>query len=359
MLLSRHATRRTIRTALIATSLVGLLLGVGVGCGSGDADGVSEASVPETGTKTSSKGESALDGTELAMGSDPEADASGDENGSATDSGASPNESTTVKAPTKTEGDELARAAMNSSQETSGRDGAGADSEATPVEGDPIEGAPIVGSAAKTNEVGADSPKKPKRSLDAALQVDPLTGQPLEGATIPFGGKNVDPEALAKGLVDADGNTVPAPFEPSDPSKFDVDDDGNTIIGFSQIANFKYVEPIAGKPETLKKDQFPASVLALDGKSVVMEGFMIPLEMDAENRVSVFFLARNTLACCQGRIPDINEVVEVSFEEPVKFSPDILLRVKGSFHVGEVFDEFGYLMSVYRMKGKVFETPWR
>lgn len=357
MALSRHATRRTIRTALIATSLVGLLLGVGVGCGSGDADGVSEASAPESGKKTSSKGESDLDGTELAMTSGAEADALVEGDGSATDPDPSP--STTVEAPTMTGSDETARTATDASDAVPVRDGDGTASDAASIEGDRIEGAPIVGSAAKTDEVGSDSTKKPKRSLDAALQVDPLTGKPLEGATIPFGGKDVDPEALAKGLVDANGNTVPAPFEPSDPNKFDLDDDGNTIIGFSQIANFKYVEPIAGKPETLKKGQFPASVMALDGKSVVMEGFMIPLEMDAENRVSVFFLARNTLACCQGRIPDINEVVEVSFEEPVKFSPDILLRVKGSFHVGEVFDEFGYLMSVYRMKGKVFETPWR
>lgn len=135
--------------------------------------------------------------------------------------------------------------------------------------------------------------------------------------------------------------------------------EGEGIVTFRLLSSFKYVEPDPGKPETAKKDQIPAKVQALDGTSVTMEGYMIPIDLDADtNRVKTFFLARNTLACCFGQLPEANEVVEVRFAEPVKFLPDILLRVEGTFEVGEEFDEYGYLMSIYRIAGEKLEDPW-
>ncbi|MEM7262943.1 MAG: DUF3299 domain-containing protein [Planctomycetota bacterium] len=135
--------------------------------------------------------------------------------------------------------------------------------------------------------------------------------------------------------------------------------EGEGIVTFRLLSSFKYVEPDPGKPETAKKDQIPEKIETLDGTKVTMEGYMIPIDLDADtNRVKTFFLARNTLACCFGQLPEANEVVEVRFAEGVKFLPDILLRVEGTFEVGEEFDEYGYLMSIYRIAGDKIEDPW-
>ncbi len=130
------------------------------------------------------------------------------------------------------------------------------------------------------------------------------------------------------------------------------------LLTFKRISSFKYIEPI-GDPDKLIKNQIPAEIVALNGQHVTMEGYMIPIDLDADtNRVKTFFLARSHLGCCFGQLPDVNEVVEVRFEDGVKYLPEILLRVEGKFEVGEQFDEYGYLMSIFRMEGTKLEDPW-
>lgn len=344
------ACARLAKLALVGTLLGGsMLLGSGCDLANGSGDSTSNAargsnSTGETtGEKVVAKSDASSEGADSegtrSEGERPPVESS-DLDGLVKHDFGSSSDDATIEGDSIPEGDLIA-----------------ADSSATAASAS-AAAAPAAGPAEAAEESDAMT-KRASGKLASALKIDPVTGQPISGDLIPFGGNTPDPEALAKGLVNSKGETVPAPFEPEDPTKFEKNDAGFIIVGFSQIANFKYVEPIAGKPETLKKDQIPVAVKALNDQPVVMEGYMIPLEMDAENRVSVFFLARNTLACCQGRIPDINEVVEVTFDKPVKFSPDVLLRVSGKFEVGEVFDEFGYLMSVYRMKGQIFELPWK
>ena len=131
------------------------------------------------------------------------------------------------------------------------------------------------------------------------------------------------------------------------------------LLTFKVLSSFKYTEPDPGKPETLDKAQIPTEIHELHGQSVTMEGYMIPIDLDADtNRVKTFFLARSHLSCCFGQLPEVNEVVEVRFEDGVKYLPEILLRVEGKFEVGEEFDEYGYLMSIYRMEGTKLEDPW-
>ncbi|MCA8960699.1 MAG: DUF3299 domain-containing protein [Planctomycetes bacterium] len=158
----------------------------------------------------------------------------------------------------------------------------------------------------------------------------------------------------------ADAPTVTPSPTPADKQLQEAPDrEGDGLVTFKTLASFKYIEPDPGKPETAKKDQIPAEVVALNGHTVTMEGYMIPIDLDPEtNRVKTFFLARNTLACCFGQLPQVNEVVEVRFADGVKFLPDVLLRVEGKLEVGEQFDDYGYLMSIYRLDGTKLEDPW-
>ena len=90
-----------------------------------------------------------------------------------------------------------------------------------------------------------------------------------------------------------------------------------TLAGFDFILTKEMAEGGA-KPEGIAaqaRAQIPAGIQALDGKRVVIEGFLLPVKMN-DSRAVEFLLMRNQSMCCYGVPPKINEWITVEMKGP-------------------------------------------
>ena len=119
-------------------------------------------------------------------------------------------------------------------------------------------------------------------------------------------------------------------------------------ISFRKLASFDYPQTPLGESGL---DRIPASIRALHGRRVAVNGYMVPWTFD-QGKIRTFFLSRQLFDCCFGDVAKVNEVIEVNFADGVanlSFRP---ITVVGTLAVGEVVDSFGYVMSVYRIRGE-------
>ncbi|MEM7261547.1 MAG: DUF3299 domain-containing protein [Planctomycetota bacterium] len=122
---------------------------------------------------------------------------------------------------------------------------------------------------------------------------------------------------------------------------------GHEVVGFDVLGGFEYVTPEVGEREPT--GQIPDEVAALDQKSVLVRGFVLPLESDRGD-VFRFYLARYPMGCCFGKPVAANELVLVDLKDPVPYRPHRPLWLRGRLGVEEKFDAAGYLESVYRLE---------
>jgi hypothetical protein len=93
----------------------------------------------------------------------------------------------------------------------------------------------------------------------------------------------------------------------------------------------------------------PAAIRAADGKTVTVEGFMMPVTFGEKGKVTSFLLTMNQPSCCYGGASQIHEFVVVRAPGPgVGCFMDGPVRVQGTLHVGAE-REGGVLSSVYRL----------
>ncbi len=109
-----------------------------------------------------------------------------------------------------------------------------------------------------------------------------------------------------------------------------------------------------------KEQPFPDYVLALEGRTIVVRGFMMP-DIDFEH-ISRFHLVRSLWGCCFGAPPRINEIVRVVLAD--KDGMDYTyntLEIRGTFRTAfEMVD--GMIEDVYRLqnatvKVRAYEDP--
>jgi hypothetical protein len=133
---------------------------------------------------------------------------------------------------------------------------------------------------------------------------------------------------------------------------------GETYKGvtFGQLAGFsfqvtkeigsKYTEPLVATAKVL--EQIPPDLKELNEQAVALTGYMLPVKLN-EGLVTNFMLLPNTLGCCFGRMPRINEFVIVNTTgkgfKPMK---DIPITIGGTFRVGAIRNEYR-LMGIYQM----------
>ena len=137
------------------------------------------------------------------------------------------------------------------------------------------------------------------------------------------------------------------------------------FVGFDQLAGFEVKlnndllfntnQPAWADAQIMA--MIPDRIRAANGKSVNVDGFMIPLEYNGK-KVSKFILAMNQNTCCFGGNPQIHEFIIVSVGGVgVNDEMDIPLSVKGVLRVG-VQRNHGKLESVYRLQAdKVTDFP--
>ena len=130
---------------------------------------------------------------------------------------------------------------------------------------------------------------------------------------------------------------------------------GYARIHFSQLAGFKFQPPPqpvpAGQPAPDALAQVPAVIRKLDGKKVVLTGFMLPLKLENGFATEFFFLSSRSL-CCYGVTPEINEWIHVKMrKEGLPPVQDVPVFLAGRLRVRAQWSD-GYLSSLYELEGE-------
>lgn len=139
-------------------------------------------------------------------------------------------------------------------------------------------------------------------------------------------------------------------------------DSGFETVGFDVLAGFEYqvtdefllIEE--GASVVVAGPEIPGRVRQLDGRSVAVTGYMLPLKVVGKDAVEEFLLLRSQALCCYGAVPEVNEWISVRMpSEPAKSLMDRPVTVKGTLQVGEMREE-GYLVGIYDMVGESVEV---
>ncbi|MEY2879796.1 MAG: hypothetical protein RLZZ15_2176 [Verrucomicrobiota bacterium] len=152
----------------------------------------------------------------------------------------------------------------------------------------------------------------------------------------------------------SDATTLVATPAPVAPAKPTVDEKGYLKLGFEQLASYPFVTPSFDpaatpneKPPT-GEEQIPAEVKSWNGKKAVVVGFMVPVKME-KGLVTEFLLMRNTMACCYGSVPNMNEWVIVKMKKGgVQPLMDVPVSFYGDLKVGAMFEN-GYMTGLYEL----------
>ncbi len=109
-------------------------------------------------------------------------------------------------------------------------------------------------------------------------------------------------------------------------------------IDWAVLNAYEYVEGLKNLPDAVK---------ALEGKPVLLKGFLTPLyEFDD---IHEFVLVANHMSCCFGMPAGISGQVQVKIAgEKGLPNTNEPLEVRGTFHVVETKEQ-GYILSIYRI----------
>ena len=98
------------------------------------------------------------------------------------------------------------------------------------------------------------------------------------------------------------------------------------------------------------EEQIPSMVKGWNGKKAMITGYMVPVKMD-KGLVTEFLLMRNTMACCFGGVPNMNEWVIVKMKKGVQPMMDLPVAFYGELKVGAMFEN-GYMTGLYELEGE-------
>ncbi len=110
-------------------------------------------------------------------------------------------------------------------------------------------------------------------------------------------------------------------------------------------------DPFEPKVKARKKQQVvPEFIRALDGRKVMVEGFMIPM-LSEKYRVLSFILAQSQMTCCFGIAPKLNQWIDVTMEKgkSTEWKMDVPITIFGTLSVGTKYDRQNKGWCLYRM----------
>jgi hypothetical protein len=145
--------------------------------------------------------------------------------------------------------------------------------------------------------------------------------------------------------------------EGADLFKFEKTKDGlYNKVSFKALGGFTYEVPdpevvrALPAPQKVPHEQVPEALKALDGSPVLVAGFMVPIDLDAEGNVRSFALTQDQMFCCYGVPPKMNQWVMVQMAEghTTEYKNNVPVAVFGTLSIGEEIDD-GYVLSLYRM----------
>lgn len=159
------------------------------------------------------------------------------------------------------------------------------------------------------------------------------------------------------GVLRAADAAASSPAPAAAPKAPDVDAQGYLKLGFEQLASYSFDPPAFdpasaapnAKPPT-GEEQIPSMVKGWNGKKAMITGYMVPVKMD-KGLVTEFLLMRNTMACCFGGVPNMNEWVIVKMKKGVQPMMDLPVAFYGELKVGAMFEN-GYMTGLYELEGE-------
>lgn len=102
--------------------------------------------------------------------------------------------------------------------------------------------------------------------------------------------------------------------------------------------------------------QIPAVIKGLDGKTVRIRGFMMPIK-EVQGKTTQFLITRSQPTCCYSGATEINEFVTVNAPgKGFDTMMDDAITVQGTLHVGAVLDS-GFIVGVYTMDAEKVIAP--
>jgi hypothetical protein len=243
-----------------------------------------------------------------------------------------------------------------------------ADEASTPVDLARLRGAPLRPAASAQRVPGATAASEPLSASSA--EVATSEGAPPEADAMrppPLSEQNTLAASAPASESASESASEPAPSSESKPER---SSDELAIakdyreLDFALLSNFEYRQPTAKEwqadPEAVRNSgakRIPPELLALSGTKVAIEGFMNPIDFDREG-VKSFALVHNSIGCCFGMFPRMNEWVSVVMtgDRKAEFYSVEPATVYGVFEVGEEF-EGAYVVSLFRIKADhVFGT---
>ena len=121
--------------------------------------------------------------------------------------------------------------------------------------------------------------------------------------------------------------------------------DVDQILTFEEISSWPYEDGLQGMPKEVRE---------LDGKKVLMTGFMLPID-EVEN-IKEFLLVQSLWSCCYGQPPDINGIVRVVMKGDrridYQFDP---IKVVGTFEIEATLED-GYCVDIYQLHADSVEV---
>ena len=158
---------------------------------------------------------------------------------------------------------------------------------------------------------------------------------------------------LFAALPPTDPSLIPAPYPAAPVKEQPPIQDGYLKLGFEQLASYVFNPPAFDpasdpnvKPPT-GEEQIPPIVKSWNGKKAVITGYMVPVKME-KGLVTEFLLMRNTMACCFGTVPNMNEWVIVRMKKGVPPLMDVPIAFYGQLKVGALFEN-GYMTGLYEL----------
>jgi len=222
------------------------------------------------------------------------------------------------------------------------------------IQGEPIQPATAPETISNADATTNDLPHKRKHPQPPPVQTRMLLAQYASpdaansDAAMPAGTLGNATDLAKTKLVSA--ASLPPNHEPIT---------GYEAISFSMLGGFDFnltKEQAEGKepPAQLLAEvraQIPKSIQSLDGKKIVIMGFLLPVRMDDGLAVE-FLLMRNQSMCCYGVPPKINEWITVKMSgKGVPPQMDRPIAVAGTLHTGPT-QEGGFLTGIYALDGE-------
>jgi hypothetical protein len=136
-----------------------------------------------------------------------------------------------------------------------------------------------------------------------------------------------------------------------------VTKDGYLKTGFDVLGSFEFNSPDNDAPPVspaavkASMAQVPDRIKKLDGKRVMVTGYMLPLKMEG-NRVTDFLLVSSPMLCCYGVVPRMNDWIVVKVPSPgTSVLMDSPIQFYGRLHVHEMVQD-GMMSGIYLLDGE-------